>query len=135
MKSTSGEHVKVIVRVKPLSLDESACQEDLGRKPFLDCSDSSVRVDRDRKGTTDFAFSRVLDEKSSQEDVYGQLCGHVKDVLVGTSMCVMAYGQTGSGKTYTMLGHGWEVNRSPCHAVCVCMRSHPSQLPNTFGPF
>ena len=117
MTATSDEHVKVIVRVKPLSLDESACQEDLGRRPSLDCSDSSVRVDRDRKGTTDFAFSRVLGEESSQVDVYGQLCGHVKDVLVGTSMCVMAYGQTGSGKTYSMLGHGWEVYRVPCHVV------------------
>ena len=53
-----------------------------------------------------FTFDCVLNERSTQEDVY-RGCGIdflVKQALEGYNSTVLVYGQTGSGKTYTMQG-------------------------------
>ncbi|CCW62308.1 unnamed protein product [Phytomonas sp. EM1] len=51
-----------------------------------------------------FAFDRVFDGRSSQEDVYKEVEPLVHSAVDGYHVCVFAYGQTGSGKTYTMEG-------------------------------
>lgn len=73
----------------------------------VDPETSVVSFTRERKGQSDFQFSKVFDHSSSQKAVYG-MCNIINDVVEGINCCVMAYGQTGSGKTYTMYGSGWE---------------------------
>jgi len=91
------DHLQVIVRIKPMGLDESANFEDQGRSA-LELTEQSISLERkgDRKGRAGFSFTKVLGEQSTQEDVWAQMCGSVDGVMAGTSMCVMAYGQTGS---------------------------------------
>mmetsp|Transcript_21634 Transcript_21634/g.64773 ORF Transcript_21634/g.64773 Transcript_21634/m.64773 type:complete len:721 (+) Transcript_21634:257-2419(+) len=53
-----------------------------------------------------FAFDRVFDLNSSQQDVYDgvKVTESVRDVLGGYNATIFAYGQTASGKTHTMEG-------------------------------
>ena len=51
----------------------------------------------------EFEFDRVIDQTSTQEQVYQQcMKGLLDKALEGYNATVLAYGQTGSGKTYTM---------------------------------
>ena len=53
-----------------------------------------------------YAFDRVFNQNSTQEEVYQHtakpLIPHVVD---GYNATVFAYGATGAGKTHTMIGH------------------------------
>ena len=51
-----------------------------------------------------FAFDKVFDTASTQDEVYGEVQPLVQSALDGYSLCIFAYGQTGSGKTHTMIG-------------------------------
>jgi len=54
---------------------------------------------------TAFTFDKILDAKSTQEDVYAEIQDVVGNLAFSGFYCViMAYGQTGSGKTYTLDG-------------------------------
>ncbi|KAK8719425.1 hypothetical protein OTU49_014044, partial [Cherax quadricarinatus] len=63
--------------------------------------DLNKRQNREQK----FAFERVFNESSSNEDVYEATTQDIIDtVLSGYNCSVFAYGATGAGKTFTMLG-------------------------------
>jgi kinesin family protein 5 len=64
-----------------------------------------VTDDKDKKDAQTFAFDRVYDGNSKQNDVFEYIAAPmVKEVLEGYNATVFAYGQTGAGKTYTMQG-------------------------------
>ena len=64
-----------------------------------DSTKDLVTFGRDRL----FAFDRVYDQGSRQEDVFRECTGELVDaVFEGYNACVFAYGQTSSGKTFTM---------------------------------
>lgn len=50
------------------------------------------------------SYEGVLDQASSQEDVFEAVKASVHATLDGDDATILAYGQTGSGKTYTMFG-------------------------------
>ncbi|GKT18738.1 Kinesin-9, partial [Aduncisulcus paluster] len=59
-----------------------------------------------RKRDFKFNFSHILDEESTQEDVFDKLClKPLNNVIEGYNATIFAFGQTGSGKTYTITGH------------------------------
>eukprot|EP01091_Cochliopodium_minus_P018576 TRINITY_DN7568_c0_g1_i2.p1 TRINITY_DN7568_c0_g1~~TRINITY_DN7568_c0_g1_i2.p1 ORF type:complete len:450 (-),score=114.82 TRINITY_DN7568_c0_g1_i2:164-1513(-) len=51
-----------------------------------------------------FEFDRVLDQSSTQEQVFGETEALIHSVIDGYNVSLFAYGQTGSGKSYTMIG-------------------------------
>ena len=70
-------------------------------------SQEKEKKDQERKTfERRFNFDSVIDQHSSQEDVY-LTCGAplVQHCLDGFNSAILAYGQTGSGKTYSMLGN------------------------------
>ena len=62
---------------------------------------SNYRKAKDAK----YAFHRVLDANSTQEEVYEATAKTlIADILEGFNATVFAYGATGAGKTHTMIG-------------------------------
>lgn len=101
--------IQVLIRARPGNSDYDVESGDGdGSAAIKVNSDTSVvSFTRERKGQSDFQFTKVFDQNSSQKQVY-EMCNVANDVVGGINCCVMAYGQTGSGKTYTMYGSGWE---------------------------
>ena len=57
------------------------------------------------RGLKEFSFDGVLNDRSSQQQVYTQVASPlVASFLNGFNSCILCYGQTGSGKTHTMFG-------------------------------
>jgi len=52
-----------------------------------------------------FAFDKVYNQESSQEEIYKDISSHVNATVRGYNTTVFAYGSTGSGKTFTMTGN------------------------------
>ena len=87
--------VKVIVRIRPVGLSNSTTDLTQGNSGIAaDEGTSSIIVDRDKKGQSDFRFSGVIAPTSNQETLFQQ-CNLIDDVISGVNCCVMAYGQTG----------------------------------------
>ena len=63
------------------------------------------------KEAAEFIFSGVLDQDSTQDEVFdGVAKSVVNNCLEGYNGTIFAYGQTGSGKTYTMSGaESWKL--------------------------
>jgi kinesin family protein 6/9 len=71
---------------------------------LADRQDKNTYVNNTKNSQT-FAFSKILDESVTQDDVFEGICKDMVDsALDGYNGTLFAYGQTGSGKTYTMTG-------------------------------
>jgi len=106
-KKESGECVKVVVRVRPLSRKEiqdghgagTVADEDSGR---ITCE--NPKADKEDPPKT-FTFDAVFAPSITQRKLY-DVCSApvVASVLEGFNGTIFAYGQTGAGKTFTMEG-------------------------------
>ena len=105
----SQQTIQVLIRARPVNAeyDLESADGDGSSAIKVNSETSVVSFTRERKGQSDFQFTKVFDQNSSQKQVY-DMCNVANDVVGGINCCVMAYGQTGSGKTYTMYGSGWE---------------------------
>ncbi|XP_034111922.1 osmotic avoidance abnormal protein 3 isoform X1 [Drosophila albomicans] len=101
-----GEHVKVIIRCRPMNLKEihEKCDN------IVETSDYDVSVlnpsarSAPRKS---FRFDSVYNTFSKTETIYNDMCyALVESTLEGYNGTIFAYGQTGCGKTHTMQGDG-----------------------------
>jgi hypothetical protein len=109
--------VEVIVRVRPLSLYESA---NPNIRHIITCLDGSIIVDsgRDPAGrqggpfgkscpprARQFYVDNVLHQDCTQIELYDCRCRDVAmSVFQGVNGAILAYGATGSGKTHSMFG-------------------------------
>ncbi|XP_042203574.1 kinesin-like protein KIF3A [Homarus americanus] len=101
------ENVRVVVRVRPLSDQETKA----GYKSMVECDDlncSLLVTNPDAQAGEPpkvFTFDSVFGQDSKQVDVYNLAARPiVENVLEGYNGTIFAYGQTGTGKTYTMEG-------------------------------
>ncbi|XP_050315981.1 kinesin-like protein Klp61F [Anthonomus grandis grandis] len=96
-KHSSGQNIKVAVRVRPLNEDERARRV----RTTVQCVSAREIQTREKK----YNFDRVFDSESTQMDIYQYVVAPmISDVLAGYNCTVFAYGQTGTGKTHTMTG-------------------------------
>eukprot|EP00966_Prymnesium_polylepis_P322966 7379188-Prymnesium_polylepis.1 len=99
-------HIEVYARVRPVKR----------HSPHFDIDYAShglnINIPRDhtngvnnQRENYQFAFSRVLDQTTNQDQVFETVAQPVVDsVLEGYNGTIFAYGQTGSGKTFTITG-------------------------------
>lgn len=95
-----GEHdsIKVLVRVRPLSLAET--EGGTSHDSVVDILNSQALnvTSADGKKSFKCAFDSVLGPASSQAEVYEIVKGCTESVIEGINSTIFAYGQTGSGK-------------------------------------
>ena len=96
--------VQVFLRVRPFSSSEApesqSCIEHESSQSIRVRSSEDAECSSGR-----FSFSRVFDEPSSQDDVFGAAAMPlVTDLLLGKNALLFTYGVTNSGKTFTMEG-------------------------------
>ncbi|ELK10445.1 Kinesin-1 heavy chain [Pteropus alecto] len=90
-------NIKVMCRFRPLN-DSEVNRGDKYIAKFQ--GEDTVMI-----ATKPYAFDRVFQSNTSQEQVYNDCAKKiVKDVLEGYNGTIFAYGQTSSGKTHTMEG-------------------------------
>jgi len=103
--TNKSENIKVVVRCRPFSKDESA----KGFKSVVDIRERESKVYL-RKNENDndpktFLFNSAYSFDCTQIHIYDDIARPiVDDVLEGFNGTIFAYGQTGTGKTYTMEG-------------------------------
>lgn len=107
MASSKNESVKVAVRCRPLSSDETRD----GRATIVSIDpirgEMSIRNPKTEgsEPPKSFTFDYVYDWNSQQEKIYTDTAYPiVESVVEGYNGTIFAYGQTGTGKTFTMEG-------------------------------
>ena len=105
--SNKDETVKVVVRIRPMSAEETrngntvATEADPSRGQIMVRNPKSS----DSEATKNFTFDHVFGPVVEQKYIYDTCAaGVVNSVLDGYNGTIFAYGQTGSGKTHTMEG-------------------------------
>ena len=102
-------NVRVAVRVRPLLGKEVEQEASNGNgQGVVECDKKTQFVSLARadpkKEDFNVEYDKVFDTKTSQEDVFDDVCDLVQSALDGYQVCIFSYGQTGSGKTHTMQG-------------------------------
>ena len=97
--------IRVVVRVRPASTEESANGE-TSAVTCMEDSQTLALVTSKAEHPKSFTFHRVLAPGGSQENMFeGSGVKHLLDsALEGYACTAFAFGQTGSGKTHTMTG-------------------------------
>lgn len=108
-------NVRVFVRCRPFtSADgEDACAS---QSSLLQCNKDLTTISMGNPQAANsssnnmqlqqhFAFDRVFNMNTTQEDVFNDVSELVQSALDGYRVCIFSYGQTGSGKTHTMTGN------------------------------
>jgi hypothetical protein len=90
----NGSHVKVVLRIKPLDLEEGT----RGSRSVVDIvSESSIKIESLKQFTFDSVFSGL----STQAQIFNRSTKELADqFLDGFNCTVFSYGQSGSGKVY-----------------------------------
>ena len=99
-------HIEVYARVRPVKRPSPHFEIDYADHALAIKlpRDHSQGVNNQRENYA-FAFSRVLDQGMTQDQVFETVAQPVVDsVLEGYNGTIFAYGQTGSGKTFTITG-------------------------------
>ncbi|KAK9814021.1 hypothetical protein WJX73_009377 [Symbiochloris irregularis] len=107
-------NIRVFCRVRPLA-DGQPAVESLDGQPIMQFPSTGDQLGRgielqvpasgsDKTAKHAFAFDKVFEPASTQEEVFEEVSQLVQSALDGYKVCIFAYGQTGSGKTHTMMG-------------------------------
>ncbi|KAJ3134119.1 Kinesin- protein 6 [Physocladia obscura] len=100
LHSTPGRYYTV-----PESESEADGSRALPRIGFVVPKDEGQGLINNQKENYNYAFNRVFDQSTSQEEIFDHVA---KDVILsamdGYNGTIFAYGQTGSGKTFTITG-------------------------------
>ncbi|KAG0344830.1 kinesin-like nuclear fusion protein [Podila humilis] len=109
-------NIRVFCRVRPVSTNRNATKQETTTASitFPDYPEQGKQIEfahakESARGNSieksyPFAFDRVFQPTSTQQDVFDEISQLVQSALDGYNVCIFAYGQTGSGKTHTMEG-------------------------------
>mmetsp|Transcript_28014 Transcript_28014/g.58683 ORF Transcript_28014/g.58683 Transcript_28014/m.58683 type:complete len:1015 (+) Transcript_28014:281-3325(+) len=113
-KSNDSNKVRVVGRIRPLAKYEikNGSKPVVTKVPGFDTASGpdTLQIEDETNNnsgnsTRYYELDAVLDETSSQKDVYeksGARKAIAEDLFCGYNATILAYGQTGSGKTFTM---------------------------------
>ena len=107
MSEKNNETVKVVVRIRPLSSQETRDGNSVAASADPDRGLISLKNPRadDREPPKNFSFDAVFAADVKQKHIYDVCAASVvESVLQGYNGTIFAYGQTGAGKTFTMEG-------------------------------
>ena len=140
ISKTSGESIKVAVRIRPLNKLER-------KKNELNCTEYNLQEKTvsigangppSATGMTDyrshtFSFDHIFPPHVTNEDVYNSLCTPIlNSAFNGIHGAVLCYGQTGAGKTYTMFGNDDDhINNKKKNVVIIKKKQQRRRLNNT----
>jgi len=105
--SDKNETVKVVVRIRPMSADETRNGNSIATEADPSRGQISVKNPKssESEAAKNFSFDHVFGPDVEQKFIYDTCAaGLVDSVLDGYNGTIFAYGQTGSGKTHTMEG-------------------------------
>ena len=100
-------HIDVYARVRPAKRPSGNFDMDFANHAIAIhmAKDNTRDVINNQRQDYSFAFSRILDAATTQDQVFETIAQPVVDsVLEGYNGTIFAYGQTGSGKTFTITG-------------------------------
>ncbi|CCD12511.1 unnamed protein product, partial [Trypanosoma congolense IL3000] len=103
---TRGGRIRVVVRKRPLPLDENNADCVSMDPPNVKVAVRKQRLDlSEYADLNDFTFDDAYGEDKDNEYIFNSCCKELlATTLQGGSASCFAYGQTGSGKTHTMVG-------------------------------
>jgi len=91
-------NIRVYVRVRPLNAHETG-------KCISFPSPDEIQIRNEETNTKKtWQFNQVLQENSTQAQLFEGVRDLVVSMLDGYNVCIFAYGQTGAGKTHSMQG-------------------------------
>lgn len=98
------EHVKVVLRFRPLNSNESKIDNELNLS--INEKENVVNISLKNNPLQQFVFDNVFDCYTSQENIFNTIAKNNIDwVIKGYNASIFAYGPTSSGKTFTMFGN------------------------------
>ena len=103
----SKAHIEVYARVRPVKRPSPHFDVDFANHAIgiHTPKDNTHGIINNQRENYSFAFSRILDGGTTQDQVFETVAQPVVDsVLEGYNGTIFAYGQTGSGKTFTITG-------------------------------
>ncbi|KZV72464.1 kinesin-domain-containing protein [Peniophora sp. CONT] len=98
------------VDLKAQAMAQIAFPDARDHREIVLSSSSESATGQERKETWNFAFDRVFEPQSTQEDVFEEISQLAQSCTDGYNVCIFAYGQTGSGKSFTMEGGSTAAN-------------------------
>uniref|UniRef100_A0A7S4RWC9 Kinesin motor domain-containing protein n=1 Tax=Alexandrium monilatum TaxID=311494 RepID=A0A7S4RWC9_9DINO len=117
--SSTGNNIRVAVRIRPFSAKEEAAEAG-SSSPVVQVVENSIVIDQahcspssycqkgDKSFTYDHVFSsinRASEDFATQEKVFEEVGFPIlENAFNALNGCLLAYGQTGSGKSYSVLG-------------------------------
>ena len=131
----SDHGLRVIARVRPLSSSELAKKESsvisisgTSLAVRLDGQDPPARM-RAYTQSKNYRVDCVLDEKSTQIDVFKEIEPLLQASLDGYNTTIFTYGQSGTGKTFSMLGYDlWAMARESLRKLAGAANPKNSRL-------
>ena len=101
--SATTSKILAIVRVRPGT--GQAAGPSRSTAPHIELNSAHGTISLLQQPDRCFAFDDVLDESTTQEQVFQAVCPPLlRDLVRGVSATLFAYGQTSSGKTFTTIG-------------------------------
>lgn len=101
---TKNESVRVCIRVRPLSSNETQ-EGHVGVVEVTLKGEIFVTKPYTNEPPKQFTFDVCYDKRAHQVEIYNNTAAPIiSNVLEGYNGTIFAYGQTGTGKTHTMTG-------------------------------
>ena len=109
LSSSSGESIRTFCRIRPFNGTNELFHPNESDDKILQINPDALaklNINPQAKLITSYTFTKVFDEKSTQEEVFQFTCQGIIDDLLQKqkSGLIFTYGMTNAGKTFTVTG-------------------------------